>query len=57
MGNGEEKVAKVGKIVSSLNARVKDRDDFFYLFYKRDNNNDTHLESRELCTLLIREFV
>lgn len=57
MGNGEEKVAKVGKIVSSLNARVKDRDDFFYLFYKRDNNNDTQLESRELCTLLIREFV
>lgn len=33
MGDGKEKVAKVGEIVSLLSAKGKDRDDFFYLFY------------------------
>ena len=57
MGDGEEKVAKVGEIVSSLSAKGKDRDDFFYLFYKRDDSSDIELESQELCRILIREFV
>lgn len=57
IGNGEEKVAKVGEIVSSLNAKVKDRDDFFYLFYKREAGSDIELESQELCRILIREFI
>lgn len=57
MGDSEEKVAKVGQIVSSLNAKVKDRDDFFYLFYKRDDSKDIELESQELCRILIKEFV
>lgn len=57
VGDGEEKVAKVGKIVSSLNAKNKDRDDFFYLFYKRDNGSDVELECQELCRVLIREFL
>jgi hypothetical protein len=55
--NGEEKVAKVGEIVSSLSAKSKDRDDFFYLFYKRDDSSNIELESQELCKILIREFV
>ena len=54
---GNEKVAKVGEIVSSLNAKDKDRDDFFYLFYKRDDRGDIELESQELCRILIKEFV
>lgn len=57
IGNGEEKVAKVGKIVSSLNAKDKDRDDFFYLFYKRDEKNDVELESQDLCSILIKSFI
>ncbi len=57
IGDGEEKVAKVGEIVSSLSAKGKDRDDFFYLFYKRDDSGDIELESQELCRILIREFV
>lgn len=57
MGDGKEKVAKVGEIVSSLSAKGKDRDDFFYLFYKRDDSGDIELESQELCRILIREFV
>lgn len=57
IGDGEEKVAKVGEIVSSLSAKGKDRDDFFYLFYKRDDSSDIELESQELCRILIREFV
>lgn len=57
LGNGEEKVAKVGQIVSSLNAKSKDRDEFFYLFYKRDDKSSIELTSQELCSTLIREFV
>lgn len=57
IGQGEEKVAKVGEIVSSLSAKSKDRDDFFYLFYKRDDRGDIELESQELCKILIKEFV
>ena len=57
LGNGKEKVAKVGQIVSSLSAKSKDRDDFFYLFYKRDDLNSIELTSQELCSTLIREFV
>lgn len=57
MGDGKEKVAKVGEIVSSLSAKGKDRDDFFYLFYKRDDSKDIELESQELCSLLIKEFI
>lgn len=57
IGNQEEKVAKVGEIVSSLNAKSKERDDFFYLFYKRDDDSKIELESQELCRVLIKEFV
>lgn len=57
MGEKKEKVAKVGEIVSSLNAKGKNRDDFFYLFYKRDDSSDIKLESQELCRILIKEFV
>ncbi|MBQ3545014.1 MAG: HD domain-containing protein [Lachnospiraceae bacterium] len=53
----EEKVAKVGQIVSSLNAKIKDSDDFFYLFYKREDSSVIELESQELCTILIKEFI
>lgn len=55
--DGGEEVAKVGQIVSSLSAKNKDRDDFFYLFYKRDDNGEVELDSQELCRILIREFV
>lgn len=55
--NGEEKVAKVGDIVSSLNAKKKDRDEFFYLFYKRENDSSKRLNSQELCKILFKEFV
>ena len=57
LGNGNEKVAKVGQIVSSLSAKSKDRDEFFYLFYKRDDSCSVELTSQELCSTLIREFV
>lgn len=57
LGHGEEKIAKVGNIVSSLKPRKTERDDFFYLFYKRGQGNGARLESQELCRRLIREFV
>lgn len=57
MGKQEEKIAKVGDIVSSLKAKGKERDDFFYLFYKREDGSDIELESQELCRILIREFI
>ena len=55
--NGDEKVAKVGEIVSSLKAREKDRDNFFYLFYKRDEKNPVEIDSQELCRILMKEFI
>lgn len=55
--DGGEKVAKVGRIVSSLEAREKERDNFFYLFYKRDESNSVEIDSQELCRILIKEFV
>lgn len=57
VGGGEEKIAKVGDIVSSLNAKGKDRDDFFYLFYKRGDGNNAEVDSRELSRILFKEFV
>lgn len=57
MGKSEEKIAKVGDIVSSLKAKGKERDDFFYLFYKREDGSDIELESQELCRILIKEFI
>ena len=57
LGHGEEKIAKVGNIVSSLKPRKTERDDFFYLFYKRGQGNGARLENQELCRRLIREFV
>lgn len=54
--NGEEKIAKVGEIGFSPNPKDKNRDDFFYLFYKRDDNAQIRLESQELCRILINQF-
>jgi HD superfamily phosphohydrolase len=56
---GEEKIAKVGDVVSAFKAKDKeaDRDNFFYLFYKRDNGGTSELESEELCRTLIKEFI
>lgn len=56
MIDGKEQIAKVGDIVSSLKAREKDRDNFFYLFYKRDGENTAEIDSQELCKILMREF-
>lgn len=55
--DGGESVAKVGQIVSSLSPKDKARDDFFYLFYKRNDNGEVELDSQELCRTLIKEFV
>lgn len=49
--------AKVGKIVSSLKAREKKRDNFFYIFYKRSNLDGHEINKEELCKGLYREFV
>lgn len=57
MKGQEPKIAKVGEIVSSLKAKEKDRDNFFYLFYKRDLKNKDDLDSQELCKILMKEFI
>lgn len=54
---GEELVAKVGDIVTSLKAKDKERDNFFYLFYKRNEKNSVEIDSQELRQILIREFL
>lgn len=56
----EDKVAKVGDIVSSLQAKEKERDNFFYLFYKRKEDmsiDDIEIDNQEICKRLFKEVV
>jgi HD superfamily phosphohydrolase len=50
--NDGEKICKVGKIVSSLDAKERDRDDFFYIFYKRQQDN---IDNQEICVKLFKD--
>ncbi len=50
-----EKVAKVGEIVSSVEARKQKREKFFYLFYKRKEG--VVIDKQELCKRLYAEFL
>lgn len=52
----KEKVAKVGDIILSLKAKEKERENFFYLFYKRKDGEDIEVDNQELCSNLIKEF-
>lgn len=55
-----EKIATVGDIVSSIKAKERDRDNFFYLFYKRkdhlDIDNDD-IDNQEICKKLFKDVV
>lgn len=53
-----EKTAKVGDIVSSLEAKGREREDFFYLFYKRNSDvgqQDLDIDNQEICKRLFRD--
>ena len=55
-----EKIASVGKIVSAIKAKEKDRDNFFYLFYKRKDNPDVNsndIDNQEICKRLFKDVV
>lgn len=54
-----EKVAAVGKIVSAIEAKKRDRDNFFYLFYKRRDGADDYddIDNQEICKKLFRDVV
>lgn len=55
-----EKVAVVGKIVTALEAKERERDNFFYLFYKRNEWIDTDkndIDNQEICEKLFRDVV
>ncbi|MDE7202714.1 MAG: hypothetical protein K2O91_12630, partial [Lachnospiraceae bacterium] len=54
-----EKLAKVGEIVSSIKAKEKDRDNFYYLFYKRKDDFDiakNDIDNQEICEKLLRDI-
>ena len=55
-GEGE-KTALFGERVSSISGIGRDRDDFFYLFYKRQENSNAIENTDSLCRALIREFI
>lgn len=58
--NDGEKIEKFSKIVSSLNAKEKQRENFFYLFYKRDADADTEeieIDNQEICRKLFKDVV
>ena len=53
-----EKVEKFGKIVSSLQAKERERDNFFYLFYKRNVDvkaDNADIDNQEICKKLFRD--
>jgi len=55
-----EKIAAVGDIVSAIEAKERDRNNFFYLFYKRKDyinieNND--IGNQEICMKLFKDVV
>lgn len=55
-----EKVAAVGNIVSAIKAKEKDRDNFFYLFYKRRDGFDIdkeEIDNQEICNRLFKDVV
>ena len=57
---GGEKIASVGEIVSAIEAKERDRDNFFYLFYKRKDNhgaNDSDIDNQEICKKLFKDVV
>lgn len=55
-----EKLAAVGEIVSAIKAKERDRDNFFYLFYKRKDNLDVDyddIDNQEICKKLFKDVV
>ena len=55
-----EKVAAVGKIVTAIEAKERDRDNFFYLFYKRKDNanvDNDDIDNQEICKKLFKDVV
>lgn len=55
-----EKIAKFGEIVSSLKAKNRDRDSFFYLFYKRKSGTslgNADIDNQEICKKLFKDVV
>ncbi len=55
-----EKSAAVGEIVTALEAKKRERDDFFYLFYKRKEKTDANknnIDNQEICKRLIKDVV
>lgn len=52
-----EKIAKFGDVVSSLNAREKARNSFYYLFYKRKDSENSDIDNAEICRRLFLEFI
>lgn len=53
-----EKNAEVGEIVSSLEAKERERDNFFYLFYKRKDgigSNEDDIDNQDICERLFKE--
>ena len=55
-----EKIDKFSEIVSSFEAKKKERENFFYLFYKRDPDadvNEIDIDNQEICRRLFQEVV
>lgn len=53
----EIQTAKVDRIVSSLSAKEKKRENFFYLFYKRETKNSIEVDNKDICRRLYKEFI
>ncbi len=50
----------MGNIVSAIEAKERDRDNFFYLFYKRKDNlniDNDDIDNQEICKKLFKDVV
>lgn len=55
--NGE-KLKKFGEIASSIMGKERERDSFFYLFYKRDpqeSEEECEIDNQEICRQLVQD--
>ena len=49
-------LAKVGEVVTSIAAKEKDRQIYFYIYYKRPQNNEVDIDKSDFCRYLLKEI-
>lgn len=54
--NDEDIITKFGEIGLSLEGKIQKREKFFYLFYKREDQNNSGIDIDKVCKHLLNEY-